>query len=125
MKDNLGMNETTVKGVVFAACHRLKSGPDLKKNNIVRFVKLGDRDDCLEKAFTLKRGCGYGVSQDLPTELSSQRAQLLKYKDELNDEKKKKAKLTCLSEHPFFILKYPGGQKEAALNYITVAHKQD
>ena len=125
MKDNLGMEEAMVKDMAFAACHRLKSGPDLKKNIIVRFLKLSDRDCCLEKAFTLKRGCGYGVSQDLPPELSSQRAQLLKYKDELNEEKKKKAKLSYLREHPFLILRYPGGQREAVLNYVHVGHKQD
>ena len=117
MKGNLGIDDSTVEKMTFAACHRLKSGPDLKKNIIVRFLRLCDRDLCLEKAFTLKRGCGYGVSQDLPPELSMQRAKLLKYREELIDEKRKKAKLAYLREHPFLILKYPGGQKEASLNY--------
>ena len=120
MEEKLGIEEKMANGMIFAACHRLKSGPDLRKNIIVRFVRLGDKDICLEKAFSLKKGCGYGVSQDLPPELAIQRAKLLKYREGLANEKKKAAKLVYLREHPFLILRYPGGQMEASLSYVKL-----
>ena len=119
MKTKLTIPEGEVSAMLFGACHHIKSGPDLKKNIIVRFLNISDRDKCLEKAYNLKRGCGFGVSIDLPYQVAKQRERLLRIKNNLPAEEKKKAKLQYLKIHPFLILHRSGGKMEANIDYIT------
>ena len=89
----------------FAACHRLPGGPDVKKNIIVRFVNLLDRDDVLAHAMKLPAKSGYSVVPDLPPEIAEVRHKLLMERHEMSAAEKKKFKLVYLKEYPFVALK--------------------
>jgi len=115
--DTLKIRKTEVDKMLFAACHRLKSGPPEKKNIIVRFVNLHEKDKVLREAFKLKRGSGMGVSQDLPPVLARERDRLLKIKFSLPEEEKRSAKLIYLKSHPFLRLEKKDGVELADIQY--------
>ena len=79
-ESKLGFSNTEARDMPFAAVHRLPSGQMGKKNIIVRFVRLSDREDFLQKAFSLPKGGGFGVSPDLPPQLARERDRLVKIK---------------------------------------------
>ena len=77
MVNTLKLERREVDGMLFAAAHRLHSGKEGRKNIIVKFVNIHDRDICLEKAFKMPRGTGLGVSVDFPRAVAMERDRLL------------------------------------------------
>ena len=121
MSNDLGIPTHVAENMLFAAVHRLPSGPPNKKSIIVRFVRLADREKCLQGAYKLRKGSGIGVSIDLPRILAKERDRLLEMKRNLSNEEKKKAKLIYLKTAPFLKLKYGDKEKLAKINYLQVA----
>ena len=110
IEKDLAISHDCAANMIFAAVHRIPSGPKEKKNITVRFIRLDDRDKCLEGAYQLPSGSGKGVSVDLPPPLAKERDRLLKIRKALPDAVKKAAKIKYLKTHPFLVLKY--GKKE-------------
>ncbi|OWF43051.1 hypothetical protein KP79_PYT24938 [Mizuhopecten yessoensis] len=52
--------------MLFQAIHRLTNGAEEKRNIIVRFVSLQDRDKVLSLGFKNKHGSSFAVVPDLP-----------------------------------------------------------
>ena len=68
------MDPGEVKNINIAACHRIHGSRDVTKESIiVRFVDLQQRDYILNLVKKLPKGSGYGVTVDLPPELSKLR----------------------------------------------------
>ena len=104
-KDTLKVSDDILESMQFAACHRLPGGPDAKKNIIVRFVSLLDRDDVLALAMKLPAKSGYSVVPDLPPELAEVRHKLLLKRKDMPADEKKNFKLVYLKDYPFVALK--------------------
>jgi hypothetical protein len=61
---------TEINVMLLTAVHRLAGGMDENKRNcIVCFSNLMDRDEVLQKGIALKPGSGYSVVPDLPRPL--------------------------------------------------------
>ena len=104
-RETLKVPTEILDNMLFAACHRLPGGPDKKKNIIVRFVNLLDRDDVMSLAMKLPTGSGYSISPDLPPKLAEVRHHLLKKRSEMNADDKKKCKIVYLKDYPFVAIK--------------------
>jgi hypothetical protein len=64
--------------MLLTAVHCLPGGMDENKRNcMVRFSSLMDRDEVLQKEIALKSGSGYSVVPDLPPSVSILRSKLL------------------------------------------------
>ena len=104
MNTKLYLNETRVGQMPIAAVHRLPSGPETKRNIILRLVNLIDRDAILSAAKNLGQGSGYSVVPDLPPSLATRRGELLKERSEMSEQDKKKCRLVYLKDPPFLKL---------------------
>lgn len=104
MVDNLKIRETAVAKMNFSAAHRLPGGIDGKKNIIVRFNSLKDRDLVLNSAKNLKDQKGLSIMTDLPPELSKRRSELLKKRYQMPIEERRQFQLKQLKEAPFITL---------------------
>ena len=63
----LGISNERVNVMLLTALHCLPGGMDENKRNcMVRFSSLMDRDQVLQKEIALKSGSGYSVVPDLP-----------------------------------------------------------
>jgi hypothetical protein len=72
---------TEINVMLLTAVHRLAGGIDENKRNcIVCFSNLMDRDEVLQKGIALKPGSGYSVVPDLPPSVSILRSKLLNEK---------------------------------------------
>ena len=100
-KDVLKAPSESVDEIHFQACHRLPSGPEGKKNIIVRFCSLLDRDDILALAMKLPPKSGYSVVVDLPKSVAERRSALLKKRAEMPEAERKKTKVVYVKEFPF------------------------
>ena len=100
----LDIDEVRAKQMLFTAVHRLPSGIEGKRNVILRFSRLIDRDDILKAATKLQKGSGYSVVPDLPPSLATLRGNLLKERAALSTEEKRGCKLVYLKEPPFLKL---------------------
>ena len=101
----LKMDEEFAQNVLFTAVHRLPGGIDNKRNVIVRFSSLLDKEDVIQAARQLEKGSGYSFVHDLTQEASKLRASLLQKLRSLPDEERKKTKLVYLRDYPFVALK--------------------
>jgi hypothetical protein len=59
-----------------------------KRNCMVRFSSLMDRDEVLQKEIALKSGSGYSVVPDLPPSVNILRSKLLSEKRNMSPEEK-------------------------------------
>ena len=67
----LGISNERANVMLLTAVHRLPGGMDENKRNcIVCFSSLMDRDEVLQKGIALKPGSGYSVVPDLPPSVS-------------------------------------------------------
>lgn len=101
LTDSLKLSQEEVTKMLFTAVHRLPSGDEKKRNIIVRFSSLIDRDEVLTKAMKLSRGSGFSVTPDLAPETSRLRSQLLHERAQLPMEDRKKTKIIYIREYPF------------------------
>lgn len=100
----LGFKPEDVNKMLFAAVHRLPSGPVDQRNVIIRLSSLLDRDEILSAATKLQRGSGYSVVPDLPPSLATLRGNLLKERSEMSEDDRKKCRLVYLKDAPFLKL---------------------
>lgn len=107
MFEELKIARERINNMPFQAVHRLPKDKEDRRNIIVRFNSLIDRDHVLESAMkTLRAGSGFSVVPDLPPEISKLRGKLLAERRNLSAEAKKTCKLVYLREFPFVELKY-------------------
>ena len=104
-RETLKVPKKILDNMNFAACHRLPGGPDKKKNIIVRFVNLLDRDDVMSLAMKLPTGSGYSISPDLPPKIAEVRHHLLKKRSEMSPEDKKQCQIVYLKDYPFVAIR--------------------
>lgn len=98
----LGISNERANVMLLTAVHRLPGGMDENKRNcIVRFSSLMDRDEVLQKGIALKPGSGYSVVPDLPPSVSILRSKLLNEKRNMSPDEKKRTKLIYIKEYPF------------------------
>lgn len=103
--DELKLDKSYVNSILVQAIHRLQSGDDDKKNIIVRFVSLIDRDTVLNQAISVLRpGCGKAVITDLPPSLSKLRGELLHKRSKMHESERKRTRLVFRKEAPFLKL---------------------
>lgn len=100
-RDKLSIPETTANTIILQAAHRLPSGDESKRNIIVRFNSLIDRDEVLQKAMKLRPGTGVSITPDLAPETSKLRSQLLQERAQLSPEERRKSKLIYIKQYPF------------------------
>ncbi|KAK3104185.1 hypothetical protein FSP39_025106 [Pinctada imbricata] len=105
MCNTLNMDPNIVGRMIFQAVHRLPGGDESKRPIILRFVSLIDRDDVMDAARRLRRGCGYSVIPDLNPEASRRRSQLLKSLREMSSEERKQNKLVYMKDYPYVDIK--------------------
>ena len=105
LKGPLGLLDEFGDSVVLQAAHRLPGGDADKRNIIVRFSSIIDRDEVMDAARKLKKGSGYSVSPDLPPCASALRAKLLNERKEMPVEVRGRTKLVYFKTYPFVGLK--------------------
>lgn len=111
MIDTLHLDGDRVNNMLFQAVHRLPNGQMGKRNIIVRFLCLMDRDWVLEKAIkALKSGSGYAVVPDLPPDLAKLRYVLLGKRRDMPEAERKRTKLVYSKDPPFLALEKKFGQ---------------
>lgn len=104
-KVHLKINDDVVNLMLFQAVHRLPNGPEGKRNIIVRFLSLMDRDIVLNQALSaLGSKSGFSVVPDLPPPLARLRYELLGERKQMSPEERSKHKLIYLKESPFLKL---------------------
>ena len=110
MSQQLKMTNERINNMPFQAVHRLpkgKTGSDDRRNIIVRFNSLINRDFCMDSVIkNLMAGSGFSVVPDLPPEIAKLRGNLLTKRRNLSSEDKKTCKLVYLRDHPFVELKF-------------------
>jgi hypothetical protein len=85
----LGISNERVNVMLLTAVHCLPGGMDENKRNcMVRFSSLMDRDEVLQKEIALKSGSGYSVVPDLPPSVNILRSKLLSEKRNMSPEEK-------------------------------------
>ncbi|OWF53285.1 hypothetical protein KP79_PYT04602 [Mizuhopecten yessoensis] len=104
-KNSLKIHDDVVAQMLFQAVHRLPNGPIGKRNIIVRFLSLMDRDFVLNQALSvLEPKSGFAVVPDLPFSLANLRYELLGERRQMRQEERSKYKLIYLKEAPFLKL---------------------
>lgn len=104
--NDLKMPKDTVDSIQFGAAHRLPGGREGKKNIIVRFVDLVDRDLVLNSTRNLSRGSNMAVMTDLPPEIAKRRSELLGKRFEMPVDQRKHYRVKQLKEAPFVVLSH-------------------
>ena len=100
----LSLSTELVEDFLFQAVHRLPGGKMDKKNIIVRFLSLAERDRVLQAAQKLAPNSGHAVYIDLPPEIGKIRLNLLEKRRNMPADVKKNYKLKYYKEPPFIDL---------------------
>lgn len=96
--------KVSIDNLQFQAVHRLKGGPDEKKNIIVRLINLGDKDRIMHGLRNLGPNSGFVVTHDLPPKLNEFRNKLLADRAKLAPAQKKATRLVYLKQPPYLKL---------------------
>jgi hypothetical protein len=98
---SLSMPVPVVAKMLFQAVHRLPSGPEDRRNIMIRLVSLQDRENILHHAYKLKPGSGFGVTIDMPPSVAERRRSLLQERAQMPPDQKKKSKIIYTRDYPF------------------------
>ncbi|VDI31602.1 Hypothetical predicted protein [Mytilus galloprovincialis] len=104
LKNTLNIPPERADTMLFTAVHRLPSGDEDRRSIMLRLSSLIDRDDIQKAAIKLSPRSGYIVVPDLPPSLSVRQGELLKERQDLSPESRRRTKLVYLRDALFLKL---------------------
>lgn len=104
MLNQLKLPRESVDVMPLAAVHRLPGGREGKRNIIVRFVDLADRDMVLNATRNLAGRSGFAVVTDLPPIVAKRRSNLLNTRFQLSQTERKHFKVRQIKDAPFVVM---------------------